>query len=262
MGLVIQTVGGAANNPAAAFTAITPSSGDSIAAANFTPTSPAFLDHIIRAGATKGAVRLLSPRLHDNVTGITFYTDLAVSRMLFPMETGQPIFPGDVYQLEVTGGSAEHDVALITMFYGDLPGGAANLMQWADIAGKIVNIKALTVAIVNNATPGIWTDTVITATENQLHADSNYALLGYSSDTAIAAVGFKGPETANYRIAGPGTDFTEDTSNYFVDQAQLRGRPYIPVFSGNNRASEYVSTMDSAVSTAANITLILAELSS
>lgn len=261
MGLAVQTVGGAASNPGAAFTAITPSSGDSISAANFNDTAPAFLDHIIRAGATKGAVRLLSPRLHDNVTGITYYTDLAVSRFLFPANTGQPIFPGDIYQLEVTGGTAEHDVALLTLYYADLPGAAAQLSQWADISSRIVNIKAMTVAITNSATPGTWVDTVITTTENQLKANSQYAVLGFASDAAIAAIGFKGPETANYRIAGPGSDYTEDTSNYFVDQANRHGRPYIPVFLGSNRSQEYVSTMDSAASTAANVTLVLAELS-
>lgn len=262
MGLCIQSVVGVATNPGAAFTAVTAATGDSLNPANFTMGTQGFLDHIVRRGATKGAARVTSPKLHDNVTGMTFYSDLTVTRFQMPPEIGQPVYPADVLTVSVTGGAAETDGVMLTYWYQDNPGVAAKLVQWADIAGLIRNIKPITVAVTTSATIGAWQDTVVTTTENQLHADSYYAVLGYQTDTVIGGIGFKSPETGNYRIAGPGTDLGEDTVDYFVAQAQMHGRPYIPFFAANNRAGAFVCTWDIAASTAANITLVLAELAS
>jgi hypothetical protein len=146
------------------------------------------------------------------------------------------------------------------VWYENLTGASANLYQWGDISGSIKNYKPMTVAVTNSATAGAWTDTVITTTENQLHASSYYAVLGLSTDTAIGAMGVKGAFSANLRVCCPGANTPEDTSMYFVNKANYHQRPFIPVFNGQDRGAVYVSTSDNAASTTANITLILAEL--
>src|SRR5487761_319936 len=76
---------------------------------------------------------------------------------------------------------------------------------------------------------------------NLLHANTDYAVLGYLADVAVAAVGIKGQETGNLRICGPATVLTQDTTDYFIRQALRSGRPHIPVFNSANAGSVYAS---------------------
>ncbi len=257
----IDTVLTAATNPGATITATTAASGDSLSVRNFPSSGQGMLAHIVRDGATGGLARVRSPRLHDNVTGINFHSSETPTTLLLPRNTWQNLYSTDTLIVEETGGSAEVDIVALGIYYTSLPGSDARLNAWGDISGIIKNIKPVQVAVTNGGTAGTWTDTVITTTENQLHADEDYALLGYTSDTSLALVGLKGQETGNLRACGPGVSVSYDTSEWFVQLAQDTGMPMIPVFNSNNRNSVYVSTADKAASTAANVTLILAELS-
>lgn len=262
MGLAIDTLLFDVNTPGASFTAVAnpPTSGDSLTVRNFPTSAMCKLEHIIRRHNTSGAVRVLSPLLHDDVTGMTYYTSETPSIHLLPTMVGQPLQPGDQLTVEATGDTTHHCQILLGLYYSDLTGAAANLKQWGDISGAIKSIKPITVAVTASGTVGDWSDTLITATENQLHATSFYAVLGYATDTALGAVGFKSQSTGNLRVCGPGATTPEDTSYHFVDAANYHGTPHIPVFNGQDRGACYVSVADNAASTTANITLVLAEL--
>lgn len=261
MGVAIQTVAGVAVNPGATFTAVTVNTGDSFNPANFALTDQGFLHQLIRGAATAGAARLISPRLADAVRPIELHTDIVQSRLLLPRRTGQPVYPADVITAQLTGGTAETDVLAATYYYSNLPGIAARLHMWADLAGLVRNIKTIQVAVTNSATIGAWTDTVLTTTENLIKADSDYAVLGYTTDTALTAIGIKGPDTGNFRICDTGSDFSDDTAEVFINNSERHGLPWIPVFAANNRAATFVSTIVNTASTTANISLICAELS-
>lgn len=258
----IDTIGSFATNPSTTYTATTVSPGDSFTLRNFPTTSPAYLDNMWRRGASKGSLRVRSPRLHDNVTGVNFATSETVDTLSIPFQLNQPLYPVDTLIEEITGGASESDVGVLSIYYTQLPGAAARLAQWGDIQGLTKNAKPFQVAVTNSATIGTWTDTVVTTTENQFHADADYAVLGYKTDTVQGAVGVKGQETGNLRICGPGTTTGLDTSDWFLRNALWSNLPYIPVWNANNRASFYVSTMDAVASTTPIITLIMAELSS
>lgn len=260
MGLAIQTVAGFATNPGAAFTNVTAATGDSFSPANFNMSTQAFIHDMIRGGATAGAFRVVSPRLHDSTRPIEWHTDIVQARSLFPATVGQPCYPADVFTVQLTGGTAETDVAVMTFYYQDLPGITARLHMWADVANIIRNLKTVLVAVTSNATIGQWQDTVITGTENLLKADTDYAVLGYSTDAALTCIGVKGPDTGNLRLGDTGTDFTEDTCDVFITNSQRHGVPWIPVFNANNRAGTFVSVVTNAASVAANVVLHCAEL--
>ena len=260
MPTAIQTVAGFIANPGATFTAVTSSTGDSFNPANFNMATPGFIHSAIRGGATAGALRVISPRLHDAVRPLEFHTDLVQSRLVFPQNVGQPVYPADVFTVQLTGGTAETDVAVLTFFYQDMPGIQARLHMWGDISGIIRNLKTVLVAVTTNATIGQWQDTVITTTENFLKADTDYAVLGYATDAALTAIGVKGPDTGNLRIADTGTDFTEDTTNMFISNSMYHNLPWIPVIAANNRAGTFVSCVHNVASVAANVVLYLAEL--
>jgi hypothetical protein len=262
MGLAIDCIASNVANPGATFTATTTTnSGDTLTIRNFPQTSQAKIIEVIRRHNTSGAVRVLSPLLHDDVTGLTWYTSETPSLFEMPDYVGQPVQPGDTLTIQVTGDTTHQAVVYTTIYYQDLTGASANLYQWGDISGAIKNLKPMTVAVTAAATVGAWSDTLITATENQLHATSYYAVLGYTTDTALGAVGFRSQATGNLRVVGPGSALPEDTSDYFVVKANDWGMPFIPVFNGQDRGACYVSVGDNAASTTANITLVLAELS-
>ena len=261
MGLAVDTICSYFNSPGATFTAtVTTNSGDSLTVRNFPQSNRAFLHGVIRRHNTSGAVRLISPLVHDNVTGLTWYTSETPSIHQMPPMAEQTVEPGDTLTIQVTGDTTHYANVYTGIYYENLTGASSNLYQWGDIAGAIKNIKPMTVAVTNSGTVGTWTDTVLTTTENQLHATSYYAVLGYATDTALGAIGVKGAFTGNLRVTGPGSTNVEDTTYHFVDKANYHGRPFIPVFNGQDRSAVYVSTSDNAASSTANVTLVLAEL--
>lgn len=262
MGLAIDTIAVTVANPGASFTAAAVVAGntDSLTVRNYSQGSNAYIVDVIRRHGTSGGIRVLSPLLHDNVTGMTFYTSQTPSLQEMPPWVAQRIQPGDLLAVQMTGATNANASAYLVNYYENLSGASANLYQPADIIGQIKNIKPMTVAVTCSGTIGAWADTLITATENQLHATSYYAVLGYTTDAALGVVGFKSQATGNLRICGPGSTNVEDTSYYFVNKSNWWQRPYIPVFSGQDRGACYVSVQDNVASTTANITLVLAEL--
>jgi len=258
----IDTVVGKAVNPSTTFTGVTFNSGDSGVVRNFAQTDTAYLERITRAGATSGAARVLSPLLHDNVRGISFTSAETPTHYLMPQQRGEKLNPQDTLTVQVTGGTAETDLVALSIYYSNLPGASARLYNWSDIMPLIAHIKPMEVDCTNSGTAGLWTDTVITTTENLLKANTDYAVLGYVTDIAQAMVGIKGLETGNLRVCGPGTTLTDTTTNFFVEWSQREQTPHIPVFNSANNGSTYVSTCDTTASTTPKVQLILAELSS
>jgi len=262
MGLAIDTIVGHATNPSTTVTAATMASGDSLTVRSFGPGAYARLEKVIRAGATSGIVQVRSPMFHDNVRGIRFTSAEDPSTFLLPPDVGQPLTSQDTLIMELTGGTAETDLGILAVYYSNVMGTAARLHSWGDISGNIKSIKPVEVDCTASATIGTWVDTVATATENLLHANTDYAVLGYVTDVEVAAVGVKGQETGNLRICGPGTTATDDTSDYYIKWSQRENTPHIPVINAANIGSVYASVVDDEASTAVRVQLILAELAS
>jgi hypothetical protein len=260
MPLCVDTVAGSVANPGAGGAAVAVAAGDTFTVRNFNVQAGAKLLGVIRGGATAGFARVRSPLLHDPTQGIRFFSGQAVSTFLFPQEVGQPLRASDALTVEVSGGGAETDAVALQVYYADLPGASARLHSWGDISGVIKNIKPIVVAIATGAA-GTWVDTVITTTEDLTHANTDYAVLGYVVDVATMVVGIKGTDTANFRVAGPGTTLAEDTSSYFVQRSVREGVPYIPVFNAANKASTFVSSFHHGATQNVNVTLVCAELS-
>ena len=248
-------------NPGAVATAFVPgTSGDVLQVRNFPVQSKAYLEHVIRRGATTGMARVRSALLHDNVTGVQFFAVETPSVFSMPLDQGEPLQAQDNLIVEGTGGAAETDLIALGIYYSQVQGGQARLHSWSDVGPLIVHIKPVHVAVTASATIGNWSDTAINTTENLLEANTDYAVLGYGTSVALGLVGIKGIETANMRICGPGTTLFEDTANFFVEMDKRTGRPHIPVVNASNVGGIFASVADSAASTAADVTIILAML--
>lgn len=254
---VFSTQGAASPFP----TALAAAPGDSLAVRNFPAGQTASLEALFYDAGGSQRVRVVSPNLHDNQTGLTFEPLEAPAQFLIPGDASVNLQAND--QLAVFGGIAAAGTIAggLQVYYSQLPGIQARLHSWGDCSGNIRYIKSLEVDLSAIAV-GAWTDTLITTTENQLHANKDYAVLGYQCNQAIDIVGVKGSATGNLRVCGPGASSTLDITEYFVQMGEWNNVPYIPVFNSDDRFAFYVSAFNHAAigGAAAHVYLIVAEL--
>lgn len=260
MGVAFDTIAFSLANPGAAFVAATVASGDSFTVRAFpVQTAKARLFRVNRQGATSGGVRILSPLFHDNVRGITQLTTETPTQFAFPREVGQELRPQDTLVVQISGGGAETDAGSLSIYYTDLPGAGARLYSPGDIGPRIKTIKPLEVDFTSVVAGTGWLDTVITTTEDLTHANTDYAVLGYTVDVAGVAVGIKGIDTSNLRVCGPASTSSLATADFFWENALRENLPLIPVFNAANKGSTFVSFFAVAAA-ATKVILNLAEL--
>lgn len=266
MGLAMDTVGfkrtaggGGADTD---FTAVTVAPGDSLTVRNFNQQSQALLHNITFQYSTAGAaVRARSPLMHDNTQGIRIYPGETLTRFSIAKEAGQMIRPQDNLTVEAISNAASEVVAgALHFWYQDLPGAAARLKMFGDIAGIIKNIKPVLVAAPEAGTTGQWGDTVITTSEDLLKANTDYAVLGFTIDTLETGVAIKGPDTGNLRVGAPGDIRTDQLARYFADISAEHGLPMIPVINSANKNATYVSLIGRTTGGTPKVQIILAEL--
>lgn len=247
MGRAIDTILAFSTQAAAsAFpTVLGTATGDSLQVRSFDRSKVATMQAIIYSAGGAQMAQVRSPLMHDNVTGLTFQPGEVPSLFMLPPAQGVRLRPVDTIVANGAIAAAGTIVMGIVNYYEDLDGADALLYSWADIKGLVKYTKSVQVQLGAIAV-GAWTDTLLTATENQLHADEYYAILGYGVDPAIDIVGFKGTATGNLRICGPGPVSTLDISNYFIYLSEQTGRPCIPVFNSNDRTAFYVSAANHA----------------
>lgn len=240
-------------------------SGDSATIRNFPMTSDARIVEAFYDDVTAPAAwRVRSPLLHDNVRGLQFTPGVSAPSRLLPSFGLQEVEPQDQLIFELsTAATTGKALAALAIYYGQLPGASSRLYSPGDVLPLIENVKPVYVAIGSGAnTAGAWLDTVLTTTENLLHANTDYAVLGIELDVAIAAIGIKGADTGNLRCCVPGGTNNPYAADYFVRKSQETGLALIPVINSANLGSTFVSIISSAATGAASTAqVILAELS-
>lgn len=235
--------------------------GDSLSIRSFPDGQYAAIHGLIYSAGGGQKVRITSPNMHDPQTGITFEPAEVPAQWLVPRECGINVYSNDTLTVQGGIGAAGTIVAGLQIYYSQLPGIAARLHSWGDISGNYKYIKSVEVDMGAIAT-GAWTDTLVTVTENQLHASKDYAVLGYQTSAALDMIGVKGSATGNLRACGPGPTSTLDISEYYITMSEANKVPYIPVFNSDDRQAFYVSAFNHAAvgGGATHVYLILAEL--
>jgi len=258
--LAFSTQAGASAFP----TALAATVGDSLTIRSTVGESKAHIEAIITASNAGGQkFRITSPLLHDNVTGLTFQPGENPAPFLLPLETSLEVNEQDTIAAFGQCSAATTITMGMVVQYDNLRGTSADMYRWGDISGDIKTYKSIEVSL-NAIAAGAWTDTVITNTENQLHADKSYAVIGYGVNPSVDIVGVKGVATGNLRVCGPGPNSSLRISDYFVSQSIENNIPYIPVFQANDRAGFFVSAANHAAlgGGAAEVFLLVAELKS
>lgn len=263
MGAALEVVTGRVTNPGGAITALTPNTGDSFSVRNFdSPGQANFLD-MWAFSATAGIFRVRSPRLHDNVQGIRAKVLASTPQPLLPDWGQQPLYAQDALILEQSGGGAETDMATILNYYTDLPGANARLFDWASVDARGRNILTNEVTITTGATAGDYGGSAaINSQLDLLKANTDYAILGYDTDTSVGTLGIRGPDTSNFRVGGPGSNARFETRDWFVRLSDRTKLPLIPVFNSANKAGTLVDIATPATAATVVVDLILVELAS
>ena len=261
MGVALICDAGAVTNPGATITAVPAGAGSSFTVRNFDLASSARLVGLARGGATKGIVLVKSPNLSDNVQGIRYAVAAGIQDDLIGGPPYQSLIPQDTLTVEVTGGAAEFDGALLSTYYDNLPGANMRLHMPGDISAITKWVTTWEVAAAAPATEGNWNNTLITTTYDESKANTDYAVLGYVVDAPVLGISLIGSDTSNYNVGGPGVDEPFRTKSYFQDLSMKTGKPCIPVFNTANKGNLNIGVVDVAASTTVNVTLIVAILS-
>lgn len=274
MGYAIESVLAYNNNltGSTTFDNLNAGAGQSFTIRSYVDGSAATLDDIWASDDDSAAqLSIRSPRMHDTTKGILFnWTNQAVGggrafvpSNLMPGFLQQRVYSTDILTLQANGTAADVVCALMNVRYQNLGGVNGRFASWNQISGGYDNeVGILVQPGVNTGTVGQWgTGVALNSVDDRLHADTDYALLGWSTTPACTAVGISGIDVGNLIVGGPGGFTGEQTGDFFIQQSLRYGNiPYIPVFNSNNKQSIFVQVADVAPTNTIQVTLTFAQL--
>lgn len=210
-----------------------------------------------------GTGRIRSNRMHDNVQGIRFDTIVADPRPLMPWGASQRVYPNDVLIVELAGSAVAGDIEFICLllYYDDLSGSAGKFMTAEEVTRQTKHIFTVENTLATGIAGGYSGGEAINVEFDQFHAGGRYALLGYHVDAECAAVGWRGADTANLRVGGPGDETERElTANWFMRLSDAYKLPLVPVFSAENKAGILIDAVQDENGADVTVTSIFAEL--
>lgn len=245
MGRALECVAGFATNPGATFTTLTPSTGQSFTVRGTDLNAKTWLISEWAFNATVGELRIRSPRLHDFFSGIRNRITAAFSMPPNFSPVGdsyaQRLYSQDGLTVELTGGGAELDCAAILIGYQDL-GGIAGRFIDAPTLGKIgLNVVTIEVTVTAVTTGNFGGAVAINSSIDNLIANTDYAILGGTTDTRGTAIGVTGVDFGNLRVGFPAEPSVRNlTANWFLQLADALTGAWIPVFNSANKTQTTV----------------------
>jgi len=249
-----------------AFEALTPGTGDSATFFNVPQGSVAYLAEMWGVDdAHLAEFSVTASRFHDQVYGIRAQvpsgSTLAPAKrasLLSPAGIDQPIFPSDVLTVQVNGTASDNVNLTMVLYYQDIPGISARLASYEYVKQNTKNIVGIKVALTPGS--GNWGATAaLNSSDNRLHANTDYALLGFTSTLPLSAVGVTGIDTGNLRTGGPVIGAPEHDAYLFADYARSYNTPLVPIINSNNAGSTNLQAA-SVINTAVSVDVLLAEL--
>lgn len=242
----LEVVAGFATNPGATFTAAVASTGTSFTVRGTDATKPAWLLGAWAFNATAGELRIRSTKLHDFQQGIRNRVTAALTSPLYPAMFNamfaQRLYSQDALTVELTGGGAELDCAALLIAYDDLQGAAGRFIDQPTLKKLGLNVVTVEVTVTAVATGNFGGAVAVNSTNDNLIANTDYAILGGMTDTRGCAVGITGIDFANLRLGFPCEPSLRSTTNNWFEQLSFAlNAPYIPVF---NSANKTATTID------------------
>lgn len=262
-GPALDTVTAQGTAIGATIAALAASTGDSLAVKSGTPGK---VTRILQAWCdvqVAGTGRIRSPRMHDNVQGLRFDTIVSDPRPLLPWGVGQRVYENDVLVVELAGSAVAGDIEYITMllYYEDLPGISGRFIDTAELMRRAGNVSMVENTISTGTGGGYTGGEAINVEFDQFHAGGLYALVGYLVDTEAGAICWRGPDTGNLRVSGPGDETERElTSSWFMRLSDAFKIPLIPVIAAENKAATLIDAVQDENGADPAVTSIFVEL--
>ena len=251
-----------------AFEAVLPVAGDTATFFNVPQGSTAWLAEVWAVDNLHACeISITASRFHDQVFGMRgeVTSGAATAPVLRPVCLSaigfdQPIFPSDVLSVQVNGTASDDVVVTMLVYYEELPGISARLATSQYVKANMKNLVGINV--VTTAGDGVYGTTVaLNATDNRLHANTDYALLGFTGTLPLASCVIQGIDTGNLRVGGPVLADPGIDASMFVryDTGYPQAGGLLPIINSNNAGSTTIATLGTD-QTVGTVDVWLAEL--
>lgn len=234
----------------------------------------AYILDLFRNGQAAGAVRLRSPKFHDNVQGIRVQLPTTTQRGL-PLGFPQQVYAQDTLILEDTGSAVAGDIENVgyTVYYQYPTSSNAKLIGLDELERRMAlvpggqTIFTPSFTLVGAVTGAFGATVALSAalTGDLSKANTDYALLGIMfTETAVnnaAAVSVQGPDTGNFQISIPAMQSDLDNIRpYFIDMCRKYKGAFIPVVNSANKGGTFFAVLNNENANTATVTAIFAQL--
>lgn len=265
MGIAMELITGRTTHPAAVETDLTMNTGNSLTVRAAKEGSKISIINIFAKTQSAGTFKVLSPKMHDNVQNIRFNTIALDSNDLMPYEFKQEVYSQDILRCILScAGDAVGDIEFgnLILHYDDLDGVSANLLAWDDVKDRIRNFLTVTTTHNFGVTGDYSGEVSLNSTYDLMKGNTEYALLGYICSGLCDCIRWRGSDTGNLGVGGPGyIKFVGDTRDWFIKISKATGLSTIPIFNSANKASIFVDGVQDENAAALTVNSIFAELS-
>lgn len=253
------------------FNTVTYNTGQSGTIRSYEQGSASYLEDVwASALAHPFQLSIKSPRMADQTKGLLMAgsslnaaasADIFNPQTLMPGYLTQRVYSTDILTVSANGTASDVFVGVLNVRYENLGGVTARLASWGQIYPNIRNMVGILVQPTASSTAGVLgTGVALNSVDDRLWADTDYALCGILTSVPLTCVCVTGVDVGNLQVGCPGFWNQADGADFFVKASNTYQTPHIPVFNSNNKGGIFVSTADVAGATAANVTLIFAQL--
>lgn len=249
-----------------AFEALAAATSDQLAVPNFDKGTGAWM--LESWGADKIGVAdfdIRSPSFHDNIRGLRFaYQPKPAAgnvQQFLPGQIRQPLFATDVLIAEVSGTAADNVGLNWLSYFESLPGAEQRLSSWGELEPRIVNMVGIFVNPTAGAAGDYGANRLLNQDDARLNANTDYAILGASSQISAEVLSFIAPETSGRRVTMPLGIDEQDSAHWFVNLSAKYNKPLIPIINSNNAPNVVLQVADCNGATVPHVTVLMAELS-
>jgi len=259
----LEVLTGFVTAPGTTLTAWTMASGNSATIRDFPEAKGAMLVQAWADNQTAGTMRIISQKLHEATQGIRLQISLSDTSPLLPWGMPQRFFKNDPLTLQLSGSATAGDIetGALLVYYEELPGTAARFITADDVMKRKRHVFGVENTLALGTAGGYSGEEAINAEFDIFKANTDYALLGYTVSAECAVVGWRGVDTGNLRVGGPGHETLRHvTGEWFVRLSRMYGVALVPVFQSNNRGGILIDGAQDENGTDTTVISIFAEL--
>jgi hypothetical protein len=269
MGRALEVVTSFVTAPSTTLTAAAAATGNSLQIRSADVRSKVWLINAWSFNQAVGVTRIRSPRLHDAVNGIRWRQPAAQVIPHWPADIiaafPQFLIPQDTLTVEQSGSAVGGQIESNTMlvYYENLPGVAARLIDLPTLGKNQLNLTAVETTITGVITGQYGGGVLLNAAANQqnLKANTDYALIGGLVDTRATVVRITGVDFGSLGVGFPGEPTLQDyTGNFFARMSAAYNIPLIPVLNSANAGGITVDVQTNQAGGTFVVTLNLIEL--